>query len=376
MDPNDAVRPNYALEEFQEERQQLIGEGLTEEQAIRLRKTTPKDCQDLRDEEEAARLEDRKKNKNKYAPLKRTKVPTDPTILPAQYAIRRLKAGDYCELHYFTNKGLDEAMALTLVAEPDALVMLPASDGIHSWVPAAAVKDPKAAPVTKDEHLTWEEFNEAAPRIVVFMKMHDWPDDRVNMHIQFWTAIQAHRWRHSPDPLQQRALLLYQSQQRRRWHLTIGTAQGWSLEEINQDLLFEARELLFNEKRDKDTALAIQQAAAAFVASSANSLRTQLATSTQQPQAALKRAAPFNEESGGNNKKCALGATRTEPSSAWPPKRGTNNMRPSQNESAKDCGPKTGNNSVLPGSVKKVAQVRRPISWSPEVRSSTEGRIL
>ncbi|KAG1753474.1 hypothetical protein EDB19DRAFT_1598848, partial [Suillus lakei] len=145
--------------------------------------------QDLKDEEEAARLEDRKKNKNKYAPL---------------------KPGDYCELHYFTNKGLDEAMASTLVAEPDALVMLPASDGIHSWVPAAAVKDPKAAPVTKDEHLSWEEFNEAAPRIVMFMKMHDWPDDRVNMHIQFWTAMQAHRWRHSPDPLQQRALLLYQ----------------------------------------------------------------------------------------------------------------------------------------------------------------------
>ncbi|KAG2742869.1 hypothetical protein P692DRAFT_20750409, partial [Suillus brevipes Sb2] len=277
MDPNDAVRPNYALEEFHEERQQLIDEGLTEEQAIRsltalwninnnaervrwaarqerleeARQRAEEDdaqrLQDLRDEEEAARLEDRKKNKNKYAPLKRIKIPTDPTILPAQYAIRRLKAGDYCELHYFTNKGLDEAMMSTLIAEPDALVMLPATDGVHSWVPAAAVKDPKAAPVTKDEHLTWEEFNEAAPRIVTFMRMHDWPEDRVNMHIQFWTAIQAHRWRHSTDLLQQKALLLYQSQQRRRWHLTIGTAQGWSLEEINQDLLFEAREKLFNE---------------------------------------------------------------------------------------------------------------------------------
>ncbi|KAG1718305.1 hypothetical protein EDB19DRAFT_1920878 [Suillus lakei] len=243
MDPNDAMRPNYALEEFHKERQQLIGEGLTEEQAIRsltalwnvnnnaervrwaarqerleeARQQAKEDAtqrlRNLRDEEEAARLEDRKKNKNKYAPLKHTKIPTDPTILLAQYAIRRLKTGDYCELHYFTNKGLDDAMASTLVAEPDALVMLPATDGIHSWVPAAAVKDPKAAPVTKDEHLTWEEFNEAAPRIVTFMKMHDWPDDRVNMHIQFWMAIQAHRWRHSPDLLQQKALLLYQSQQ-------------------------------------------------------------------------------------------------------------------------------------------------------------------
>jgi hypothetical protein len=41
--------------------------------------------------------------------------------------------------------------------------MLPSSDGIHSWVPAVAVKDPKAVLVTKDEHLFWEEFNEVAP---------------------------------------------------------------------------------------------------------------------------------------------------------------------------------------------------------------------
>ncbi|KAG1894567.1 uncharacterized protein F5891DRAFT_1166135 [Suillus fuscotomentosus] len=180
-------------------------EGLTEQQATRSLtalwnfnnnaekvhlEEAPQRLQDLKDEEEATRLEDRKKNKNK-----------------------RLKAGDYCELHYFTNKGLNEAKVTTLIAEPDALVMLPAADGVHSWVPAAAVKDPKAAPVTKDENLTWEEFNEAAPRIISFMKVHDWPDDRVSMHIQFWTALQAHRWRHAPDVLKQKALLLYQSQQ-------------------------------------------------------------------------------------------------------------------------------------------------------------------
>lgn len=125
--------------------------------------------------------------------------------------------------------------------------MLPATDGLHSWVPAAVVKDPKSAPIVKDENLSWENFNKAALRMITSMKLHDWPDDRVDMHIQFWCALQSHRWRHAPDTLKQRALLLYQSQQRRRWHMTIGTAQSWSLEE------------LFNEKRDKDTALAIRQ---------------------------------------------------------------------------------------------------------------------
>ena len=333
MDPNNAIRPDYALVEFQGERQQLIDEGLTEQQAIRsltvlwtlsnnaekerwatrqerleeARRRTEEDevqrQQDLKDEEEAARLEDRKKNKNKYAPIKRGKVPSDPTILPAQYATRKLKAGDYCELHYFTNRGLDDAKISASIAEPDAMVMLPAADGIHSWVPTAAVKDPKAAPVTKDESLTWEEFNEAAPCMILSMKMHDWPDDRVNMHIQFWMALQSHRWRHAPDVLKQKALLLYQSQQRCRWHLTVGTAQGWSLEEINQDLLFEVREELFNEKRDKDTIIAVKQAAAAYIASSSEALCPQHALTVQQVPLPKKRALPPNEEPMGNNKK-------------------------------------------------------------------------
>ncbi|KAG1829936.1 hypothetical protein EV424DRAFT_366870 [Suillus variegatus] len=288
-DPNEAERPDYTTEEHQAARQQLVGEGFTEEQAARslaalwtLNNNAAKDrwafrqrrLRDIRqreeddeeqrqqlliEDQEAARREDRKKNKNKYAPLVRGKVPSDPTVIPAQYAMRKLKAGDYCELHYFTNRSLEDAKVSNLIAEPDALVMLPSADGLHSWIPAAAVKDPKAAPVVKDENLSWEEFNEAAPRILAMMRLHDWPEERVTMHVQFWNALQSHRWRHASDLLKQRALLLYQSQQRRRWHLTIGSAQSWSLEELNQDLIFEAREELFNEKREKETSAAIQQ---------------------------------------------------------------------------------------------------------------------
>ncbi|KAG1795242.1 hypothetical protein EV424DRAFT_1278701, partial [Suillus variegatus] len=198
-DPNEAIRPNFASEEYHDTRQQLIEDGITADQAARslaalwtinnnadkerwtlkqhqerLARQREEDeeeerLQQLKDEQEAAHLEERKKNKNKYALLVRGKVPSDPTILPAQYAMRKLKAGDHCELHYFTNKGLDEAKASSLIAEPDALVMLPSADGMHSWVPAAAVKDPKAAPVIKDKKLTWEEFNEAAPRMISMM---------------------------------------------------------------------------------------------------------------------------------------------------------------------------------------------------------------
>ncbi|KAG1792713.1 hypothetical protein EV424DRAFT_1453706 [Suillus variegatus] len=335
-DPNEAIRPNFASEEYNDARQQLIEDGINAEQAARslaalwtinnnadkerwalkqrqerLARQREEDeeeerLQQLKDEQEAARLEERKKNKNKYAPLVRGKVPSDPTILPAQYATRKLKAGDYCELHYFTNKGLDEAKASSLIAEPDALVMLPSADGLHSWIPAAAVKDPKAAPVVKDEKLTWEEFNEAAPRMISMMKVHDWPEDRILMHVQFWSALQSHRWRHSPDTLKQKALLLYQSQQRRRWHLTIGSSQSWSLEEINQDLLFEAREELFNEKREKETAAAIQQAASAFVSANQSLLRPQAAGQPQLSIPSQKRPFAQTEELPGSSKKVRI----------------------------------------------------------------------
>ncbi|KAG1800680.1 uncharacterized protein BJ212DRAFT_1305217 [Suillus subaureus] len=97
--------------------------------------------------------------------------------------------------------------------------MLPAVNGIHTWVPAAAVKDLKVSAVTRDENLSWEEFHEAMPHIINMMKVQDWLDNR---------------------------------------HLTVGSMQVWSLEEINQDLLIKAREELFNNQLEKKQAAAIQ----------------------------------------------------------------------------------------------------------------------
>ena len=205
----------------------------------------------LQEEQEAALKEEHKKNKSKFVPVSDAKVPSHPVIIPSHYAVRKLKAGDYVELHYFTNKGLKDAKASLVSTEPDGLVMMPAADGQHTWVHAGAIRDPKSV-VTKDENLSWEEFNEAAPRMITAMKQHEWPEDRVLMHVQFWTALQNHRWRHSFDEMQQRALLLYQSQQRRLWHLTAGSPQGgWSIAELNHELILEAREEIFNLQRTK-----------------------------------------------------------------------------------------------------------------------------
>ncbi|KAG2061335.1 hypothetical protein BDR06DRAFT_867424, partial [Suillus hirtellus] len=69
--------------------------------------------------------------------------------------------------------------------------------------------DPKAH-VLKDENLTWEQFNEAAPRMILVMRENDWLDDRIDMHVAFWSALQNHHWWHDFNAHKQQALLLYQ----------------------------------------------------------------------------------------------------------------------------------------------------------------------
>jgi hypothetical protein len=85
--------------------------------------------------------------------------------------------------------------------------------------------------------------------MIVLIKENDWLDDRVDMHISFWSALQNHCWRHDFDAHMQRVLLLYQAQQQRCWHLAVGSSNCWSLARINQELLDKACKEIFNQFR-------------------------------------------------------------------------------------------------------------------------------
>ncbi|KAG2088847.1 uncharacterized protein F5147DRAFT_587454 [Suillus discolor] len=254
--PNDAVLPDFRTADHTTARARLVANSVgNDAQAAELLATlwtlnnntarelwaeqieeAARDAkeQTIADEQEAAHKEEQKKNKSKFVP--------------------KLKAGEYCELYYFTNKGLKDAKKSLLATESPGLTLTTNTDGQQTWINSDETRDPKAV-ITKDENLSWEHFNEAAPCMITAMKQHEWPEDRVDMHIKFWTALQNHRWRHTFDTLKQRALLFYQSQQRRLWHLTAGGPFGWSIAELNQDLILEAREEIFNE--DHDLALAV-----------------------------------------------------------------------------------------------------------------------
>ncbi|KAG2750588.1 hypothetical protein P692DRAFT_201692175, partial [Suillus brevipes Sb2] len=140
QDPNLEVCPDYASDAFAQTRALLENDQVNQEQAVQMlrniweannnaakarwqvqREEDRRRQEDhrLRNEEEqadrerlqieeaeAALKEDRKKNKFKYTPII---VPNEPTVIPSSYATRKLDKGEYVELWYFTNAGLEEA---------------------------------------------------------------------------------------------------------------------------------------------------------------------------------------------------------------------------------------------------------------------------
>ncbi|KAF8345274.1 hypothetical protein F5887DRAFT_885173 [Amanita rubescens] len=263
--PHEAIRPDFNTDAHEQERLALLDKGLTPEQTIqtldhlwtlhndrdkevwdrRLEETARAEAERAREAEEinvrrrreeeeeadTARREDKKKHKAKYAAI--------PDAM-----------GDFIELFYFTNKGLAEAEKAEL--EDDSIVLVKEGES-HSWVPSTSTRSGKQS-VTKDEDLTWEEFLEAAPRMINFMKLSEWPEDHVDMFIQFWSNLQTHDWRFSSDVFSKRALLVYQGQQRKRWHLTISSGNGWSLAHINEVVLKRTKDALFDEARTAELA--------------------------------------------------------------------------------------------------------------------------
>ncbi|KIJ07168.1 hypothetical protein PAXINDRAFT_164622 [Paxillus involutus ATCC 200175] len=217
-DPNLAVEPDFLSEEYADHRLNFIDadHGIDNERAARIlskvwtlnnakdkerwtaraaelallaaeEKRISEEAEALRlqsiaDDQQAAIKEERQKNKLKYAPVRDVDVPNNTSTLPSQYAARLLKKGVFCPLFYFTNKGLREASHSSLTSDAEALVLIQGEAGSHTFMPALAAQPASPSFVT-DENLTWEQFNEATPRMILTMRTHEWPEDRINMHL-------------------------------------------------------------------------------------------------------------------------------------------------------------------------------------------------
>lgn len=284
--PHEAIQPDFGADEHAHQRQLLREGGLTEEQAIAMlanlwtstnardradwdriqeqralarqedERVAQQEAERQRQEDEvlleAARAEERKKNKKKFAPVINTPIPIGQVNIPAPVAATRMKKAEYVELWYFTNAGLRAAESSIVKSSKNdgSFVLIHDEEtNVASFVPAATAAISASSGLIEDADLSWEDFAEATPRMLSFMGIMEWPQDRIKMFFDFWSAIQSHPWRYVDDELSQRALLVYQGDQRKRWHLAIGTPISWSIAKICDITLDKTRSTLAHKEQ-------------------------------------------------------------------------------------------------------------------------------
>ena len=269
--------PDYMLQEFEEARLFFTVEGKTDQEAaallrslwdfnhnkvivawdrqraeeieaqLEIREQAEQDVERqhlLREqEEEQTKQEERKKYKNKFAPIPDRPLPPTALLLPSQHALNKLRKGEYVPLHFFTNKGIREAEDDG--SRDDDLLTLVQTDKGPTLQSAASAKAKKQK--VRDKHLSWEEFSQANYRMVGAMMQQEWPEEWVNMVCDFWIAFETHAWRHDTSEYHKRALLLYQGRVRRDWHKTLGTSATFHLLPLNEDRLNELHQELLDD---------------------------------------------------------------------------------------------------------------------------------
>ena len=287
--PHEAIQPDFAAEEHAPQRQVFLARGLTEEQALAMltdlwaannardrvewdhvqeqralaqreaELVAQQEAERQRHEEEAlreaARADERKKYRKKFAPIVDAPIPIGQINIPAPITISRMKKSEYVELWYFTNAGLRMAESSAIKSSKNNNSFVLIHDDITdtpAFVPAASAATSASSALVDDEDLSWEQFGEAAPRMLAFMGVEEWQQDWIKMFYDFWAAIQSHPWRYIDDEISQRALLVYQGVQRRKWHIAIGTPVSWSLAKICETTLEKTRSILIHKEQVKE----------------------------------------------------------------------------------------------------------------------------
>ncbi|KAG2153400.1 hypothetical protein DEU56DRAFT_717287, partial [Suillus clintonianus] len=254
-DPNAEICPDFTSDVYQASRAPLVALNNTDQQAAELLRTVwtatnaaqrvqwqnqvaadqalLAEQQRLADEEaeqqlQAKRLadaaadeEEKKKNRLKHIPIPMRPRPSraNENLLVSDFALRKLEKGHYVEIYYWTNKGLADARLQFRATDDEGMVPTTASDGTTTWMPASTTRP--SATVIPDHNLSALDFAQAIPHLVASLTERGWDNERVHMLAAFWGALMLHRYWCSDDPLDQRALLLYQEEQRRAWHQAI-----------------------------------------------------------------------------------------------------------------------------------------------------------
>ncbi|KIK34772.1 hypothetical protein CY34DRAFT_97340 [Suillus luteus UH-Slu-Lm8-n1] len=234
--------------------QQVVEDGrIRAERHRQAKEETERQQQALRLEEEATKADEKKKNRSKHLiiPVHPRPDATDDTALVSDFALRKIDKGQYVELYYWTNIGLQDAHSSYQTRDDEGMVPTTGEDGSTVWVTAEGTKP--SASVIADHNLSVVDFAQAIPRMIAALEEHDWPNQHVTMLAHFWGAITLHKYWNSTDYIAQRAILIYQEEQRRAWHNAIPLAKGaWDISIIDEAALLCTFDHVFRDMRHRE----------------------------------------------------------------------------------------------------------------------------
>ncbi|KAG1746146.1 hypothetical protein EDB19DRAFT_1826545 [Suillus lakei] len=180
----------------------------------------------------ARQEEDRRQNPLKYIPIPdRSRPPcTIHDVLISDFALTRVIEGQYVALYYWTNGGLQADARFNHRTADNEGMGRSASPGSSTTAGAA-----HHARVIPDHSLTAIDFAQAVPRALASFKQCGWEAWRIQMLAAFWQALMCHDYWNSTNPLAERALFVYQDEQRRAWHQAIPLPDGaWDISILDQ----------------------------------------------------------------------------------------------------------------------------------------------
>ena len=99
-------------------------------------------------------------------------ISTSTPILPSPLTLRKLRKEEYCELYFFTNKGLADTQAYSPSMDDEALAITQDDHRLHLFVPVAAARAKQS--VVEDKDLTWAQIDEATHHMLQAMKENGW----------------------------------------------------------------------------------------------------------------------------------------------------------------------------------------------------------
>ncbi|KAG1832430.1 hypothetical protein EV424DRAFT_1533604 [Suillus variegatus] len=243
---NAALRAQWQQQLAEDHRLAAEQQRLAEEEIILQQRA-------IRLEEDASKADEKKKNRSKHLPIPMRPRPdsTDDEILVSDFALRKIEKGHYVELYYWTNVGIQDAHSNYRTRDDEGMVPAVGLDGSTAWV-SAAVGKPSSA-VIADRDLSTVAFAQAVPRMIAALTAYSWTKQRVDMLASFWGGILMHRYWNSTDTIAQRAILIYQEEQRRAWHNAIPLADGaWDIGIIDDAALLRTYDRVFRSMRYLD----------------------------------------------------------------------------------------------------------------------------